>query len=171
MVKKTIDDILGELGEDAETVKNWAQSIGDKRVNDGIATYKKKNIDTTELTDRLLKAESAISDIERAADTRFRVYRACQDRDVSFSLIEDLLGKMPEEDILKKVAAIAASVKEKITKDMNYIMVTQSIRPGSGSSRDDSNTLRRRRLAGLSPIEADILERSGELDRMISQER
>jgi len=132
---RSIDEILAALGEDAEVVKLWSESMADKRVSEGIASYRKKHPGIDDLGPRLEEVEKRIREKDESIHKekmKNYAYRKCAEAGISVDLLDgyDLTNETAIAKKIEELAAFAATMK---IQRANELMAA-GYKPGGGSA-------------------------------------
>jgi hypothetical protein len=154
---------IGELldSEDRDLILRFV----DKRVSTAVQTFQAGHPNDNDLAVRLRKLEEATDRKIQVMQLENHILRECVKMGVDFADVQELgMNFTDEADAGRKLTALSEKIKLRQVDDLNKLMLENSYIPGSGSGHPE-DTLRQKRLAGLSPVERAILEASGELDR------
>jgi len=166
---RSYEEIINSLPEDEREVVTKAQhAISDKRVQDGIETYRRNHPvpDEKGTLQRLEKLEAAHRAAVEAADLRFAVFRECHEAAVDYSLVENVPFASQEaaRAWIRKLGEAHKELTAEAEKKARNELLAGGFKPGSGNGPGGGVDLKR-----LSPDEALALEQSGRLNAMLSR--
>lgn len=124
---------INELLADPES-KKIIFSFVDQQVTKALKTYSAKRLDTSTLTARLLRLETALAQKEKEQDMKFHIFKKCYEAGVSYELVKDIQFNSKEE-AEKKILQLREFAAAKAEKTFNERMIAEAPRPGSGDSK------------------------------------
>ena len=126
---RTISDLLA----DPES-KKIILSFVDQQVTKALKTYSAKRLDTSTLTARLLRLETALQQKEKEQDMKFHIFKKCYEAGVNYELVKDIPFQSKEE-AEKKILQLQEFATMKAEKTFNERMIAEAPKPGTGETR------------------------------------